>query len=150
MRAGLAGIHLDISTAQQQLSLAMPLALPMPSTRWPERQQMFFHAWPVLQNCEVLRAEPAGAAGRDWSLHPALHSSSGSAWPHGSSLQASNHLGSPSERLELQSASSNFVYSATWQAAPSVTLFRPHTGAYTHSSDYLNIVAALVAQCPSK
>ncbi len=67
MRAGLAGIHLDISTAQQQLSLAMPLALPMLCTRWPERQQMFFHAWPVLQNCEALRAEPAGAAGRDWS-----------------------------------------------------------------------------------
>ena len=47
--------------------------------------------------------------------------------------------------LELQSASSNFVYSAVWQAAPSVTRFAPHTEAYTHSGDYLNTVAALVA-----
>lgn len=60
-------------------------------------------------------------------------------------LLASNHLESPSERLELQSASSNFVNSAVWQAAPSVTLFPPHTEAYTHSGDYLNTVAALVA-----
>ena len=57
MRAGLAGIHLDISLAQQQLSLAMPLALPVPCTHWPERQQF-------VLSCVAGAAELRGASRR--------------------------------------------------------------------------------------